>query len=1006
MDFKSLISKMDDLQEGRAKTPGSFEKLEKSVADRMASDMIKPAAKSKSKDKSSKDPSFDTSKLADVLGGKLPKQKPGILSRVHKTPDFDTDDDDGSEIVREQDVTEPSTDQYEVTQKIIDQILDSLENILFGNKQAELAQLYNSVKHHRSKNKLSENWDNREFLQDNLDELIDAIQKASKENNKKRLFYLYSNTRHLHSKIQRGLELKEDVAKSTQQPRNLKEWMNRVEGISEEVVKAPVSVIQGGKAAQATITSTSTDPTETNVLQAAAEILKKGKGQIQMSPTTTTQPAQPAQSAQQKSGQSVQSTSAQTTMTEEEIDEVAAPGQEDWIKANKQRFIDQYGKEKGLGVLYATAWKRSKGQKESMNENKTSKPIMEGYTLEDIIQRFPHEHKMCQEGWGLDESLYEALADHYHREGRIPFKVWHGPLEELRDHVTKCYAEDTGMLMDESVETASPGDSHFGPLEEVAPLAAIGGAVGGALARGAAGALGVTSNLATNALGAAGRVGGAMAGNALTDMISDRQDESLYELEDLDDLSSEEGTDDVEDFPFPDDMEDEDSMSIDDMNDMKQDDLLDEEDYMMEGKKLNKKLSEETKETKTGRVHKAQPGGYGRKDDENDDDKKVKKDKDAPKRGRGRPKKDADSETGEVKKWDTDTLARWIVGSKPEKLPGKASVKHKIKDESKKMDAQMESWDRELKSLLNEGMTITTSTGQPGGMDSVSVSATDSDAQTLMRMLQDAGIGLGGKSSAMSHGDSEGQSISVEPVAHDEVMGQLTPQDDGGDDALGFIKRMLGARGSESMDSMEMDYESEADHDHAGHDHDESCEECGHSPCDCDDEEVKEGNKFTGELAKARADGVQPGEKMKVDGKEYPVKHGKKMDEEDEHYSDEDDDEDEDDEDDEDHESKDHDDEEDKEKVDEGQQSCNECGGAMYEGHQCETEELNEWANSPMGKSADEDFKTEIEYMTRLISGGLNGQKRDQTTLPHTKVKTEIVKEDISSTIKKLAGIK
>lgn len=42
------------------------------------------------------------------------------------------------------------------------------------------------------------------------------------------------------------------------------------------------------------------------------------------------------------------------------LDEKAAPGQEGWIKKNKARFIDQYGKKKGLEVLYATAWKRSK----------------------------------------------------------------------------------------------------------------------------------------------------------------------------------------------------------------------------------------------------------------------------------------------------------------------------------------------------------------------------------------------------------------------------------------------------------------------------------------------------------------------------------------------------------------------------------------------------------------------------------------------------------------------
>ena len=45
---------------------------------------------------------------------------------------------------------------------------------------------------------------------------------------------------------------------------------------------------------------------------------------------------------------------------ESELKEKAAPGQEDWIKSNKEKFIKQYGKKKGLEVLYATSWKRSK----------------------------------------------------------------------------------------------------------------------------------------------------------------------------------------------------------------------------------------------------------------------------------------------------------------------------------------------------------------------------------------------------------------------------------------------------------------------------------------------------------------------------------------------------------------------------------------------------------------------------------------------------------------------
>lgn len=49
---------------------------------------------------------------------------------------------------------------------------------------------------------------------------------------------------------------------------------------------------------------------------------------------------------------------------EQVLSEVSAPGQEDWIKANKKRFIARYGKEKGTKILYAKAWKMAKEEVE------------------------------------------------------------------------------------------------------------------------------------------------------------------------------------------------------------------------------------------------------------------------------------------------------------------------------------------------------------------------------------------------------------------------------------------------------------------------------------------------------------------------------------------------------------------------------------------------------------------------------------------------------------------
>jgi hypothetical protein len=81
-------------------------------------------------------------------------------------------------------------------------------------------------------------------------------------------------------------------------------------------------------------------------------------------------------------------------------------------------------------------------------------------------------------------------------------------------------------------------------------------------------------------------------------------------------------------------------------------------------------LSEATTKTKTGLKHTAEPGGYGRKDDEDDEGNKVK----AAVKGRGRPKKDADSSTGEEKKYDTKGLSGVFGGGKAPKSTKKGTV--------------------------------------------------------------------------------------------------------------------------------------------------------------------------------------------------------------------------------------------------------------------------------------------------------------------------------------------
>ncbi len=116
------------------------------------------------------------------------------------------------------------------------------------------------------------------------------------------------------------------------------------------------------------------------------------------------------------------------------------------------------------GLVDENRKSRSKKLTEAINlEN-----IMEG-TLEEVLAVYPHEHKMCQEGWGMDEGMFSALCDHYHKDGRIPRDVWHGPMDKLRDHVEQCYLQDTQPLMGEEKELDEAGVSAFLPSKAISP---------------------------------------------------------------------------------------------------------------------------------------------------------------------------------------------------------------------------------------------------------------------------------------------------------------------------------------------------------------------------------------------------------------------------------------------------------------------------------------------------------------------------------------------------------
>ena len=233
-----------------------------------------------------------------------------------------------------------------------------------------------------------------------------------------------------------------------------------------------------------------------------------------------------------------------------------------------------------------------------------------------------------------------------------------------------------------------------------------------------------------------------------------------------------------------------------------------------------------------------------------------------------------------------------------------------FKESNDMKDKQFESWERELNSLLTEGITVSHSTGQQGSPDSLSINATEHDASELMSILRNSGMEMfGGGSKEQTGGYGAPEHDGGEEVEFHQGT-EIAPSPDvvgHGDDMLSLIKKLSGvATDSNTPGSVEVDYADEEGSD-------EECDDCGHSPCSCDDEvdenlevnvnpagassaeqakalgaqfpqqggkepnlaykigegDMDEGNEFSGELAKAKA---QHKDHFSVDGKEYPVK--------------------------------------------------------------------------------------------------------------------------------------
>lgn len=304
-----------------------------------------------------------------------------------------------------------------------------------------------------------------------------------------------------------------------------------------------------------------------------------------------------------------------------------------------------------------------------------------------------------------------------------------------------------------------------------------------------------------------------------------------------------------------------------------------------------------------------------------------------------------------------------------------------------------ESWDRELQDLLNEGKTtelneglsVSISKGQQGMPDSVSVTAQDADADELLSLIKGLGGNLfGGADNQMPEPQGEempAQQADIEVVDdHDDMLAMMKKMS-GGDDDMMSQESSCGMNEEETEDEMEFevaednqpdsgaedsvaDEDAEAEEDQAlagaDSDHEEDLEESDEMSVGGQVWKQAFDNPF---VVRATVDNV----KNEIVGSFETIEDAKEA----------------------------------ASGYPDAKIYNNVSGKEVSESD----ENLTEWANDANNQREEPDsFEQDIEFMTKVISGGLNKQKKDQTTLPHTKVKES--DDESPEDWMKLAGIK
>ena len=191
-------------------------------------------------------------------------------------------------------------------------------------------------------------------------------------------------------------------------------------------------------------------------------------------------------------------------------------------------------------------------------------------------------------------------------------------------------------------------------------------------------------------------------------------------------------------------------------------------------------------------------------------------------------------------------------------------------------------WDNQLEKMINESLTVTTTQGDDEKDNSVSITASGEKAAEIMALLRNAGMDSTGA-------QMPNEPVVVEPEQLLSAYGVPMSQDDnsgsGHDDIVSLMQKLTGL-GSDEGDSEEMeidviepDHEEHDSEDYEEEDNEDEGEEEDQTEEDSDEEDssdeeeekvdeaygqADEGNAFTDKLAK-----TGQGQEFELDGKKY-----------------------------------------------------------------------------------------------------------------------------------------